>query len=44
MKIKVNKFDFVTGKVVVTEREVPDPPSTPLMDVLKKKTPKTKKE
>jgi hypothetical protein len=35
MKIKVNKFDFATGKVIVSEREVPDePPSTPLMDAL----------
>lgn len=38
MKVKVNKFDFATGKVVVTEREVPDEPaSTPLMDMLRKK-------
>ncbi len=37
MMIKVEKFDFVTGKVVVTEREVPEPPYTPLMDLLRKK-------
>jgi hypothetical protein len=37
MKIKVNKFDFATGKVVSSEREVPDPPSTPLLDALKRK-------
>lgn len=36
-KIKVNKFDFATGKVVSTERDVPDPPSTPLLDALKRK-------
>jgi len=43
LKIKVNKFDFATGKVVVTEREVPgEPASTPLMDALRKKQGKEK--
>jgi hypothetical protein len=38
MKIKVNKFDFATGKVVALERDIPDdPPSTPLLEALRRK-------